>query len=128
MTKRNWIPVLRGEVYCSPACGGNETTCTKAKYDQAVKKSNALAKRMGRGWQTKVWENLGWYYKVFNGILEIYPPQRKGDTYSGWVQSLPAQYIAHEKTPEEAIAKAVREMDNHISLLQKHRKLIPTEY
>jgi len=57
-SKRSGIgrAVRKGPIYCAPACGGG---CTKAAYDAAVRKSRALAKRMGKGWVPYVWEKLG---------------------------------------------------------------------
>ena len=31
---------------------------------EATKKAKALAKKMGKEWEIKVWENLGWHYSV----------------------------------------------------------------
>ena len=66
--KNNWKPILRGKIYCSPRCGMG---CTTRMYRLAVKRSQALAKRLGKGWKTEVWENLGWHYCVKKGKLEI---------------------------------------------------------
>ncbi len=68
--KADWTPVRRGSIYCSPTCGGG---CTHRAYLAAVKKSEALAKKMGTGWKASVWENLGWHWSVesLTGVLEI---------------------------------------------------------
>jgi hypothetical protein len=63
-----WIPVLKGDTYCSPACGGG---CTKAEFDEATSKAEELATRMGPGWKAHVWENLGWYWEVTNGVARL---------------------------------------------------------
>ncbi len=124
----NWKPVLRGKTYCSSACGGN---CTKAAYDDCVKKAKALARRMGKGWKIRVHENLGWFYAVIKGepvsysagFLEITPPHRPGDTYTAWVQSSP-QFIVHDKDPKIALQKAIAEFDRYLDYLTKTRRLI----
>lgn len=67
---RRWLPVLRGDIYCSPACGGN---CTKSAYDNAVMVSNRLASQLGDGWIPEVFENMGWYWKVQKGDLTVRP-------------------------------------------------------
>lgn len=126
--KLSWKPVLRGNIYCSPACGAS---CTKAAHDEAVKKAKALAKRMGKGWKIRVHENLGWFYAVVKGepmiysagFLEIIPPHRPGDTYTAWVQSSP-QFIVHDKDPKIALRKAVEAFDAHLSNLNRLRKLV----
>ena len=57
------------KIYCSPACGGN---CTKADYDRAVREAKKLLKTLrGQGWTAIVYENLGWYFKVKAGPLEV---------------------------------------------------------
>ncbi len=65
-----WTPVLKGDVFCSPACGGN---CKKAEYDQAVKAANELAAILGAGWEPDVWENLGWHYRAIKQDSEVGP-------------------------------------------------------
>jgi hypothetical protein len=54
-----WTPLARGLLYCSPACGAG---CTRAAFDRAVRRGDALAKRLGPGWTSHVWENMGWFY------------------------------------------------------------------
>jgi len=40
----------------------------------AEKEGKALLKRMkGKGWKLKVWENIGWWYRVHNGPVAVYP-------------------------------------------------------
>lgn len=116
--KRDWTPVLRDGVYCSPACGGGKGVCDKSKYDLAVKKSNELAKKMGDGWKPYVWENLGWFYKVTKGKLEVYG--QRGD-YSIFLQTTP-QFVLHHKNPMTGAKLALKGLDNLITTLQKDRK------
>jgi hypothetical protein len=68
----NWKPVRQGNIYCAPACGGN---CTYSAYQQAERRANQLAKKLGVGWTVRIWENLGWYYKVISPdkMLTIHP-------------------------------------------------------
>lgn len=119
-------PVLRGGIYCSPWCGHN---CTKATYDECVKESTALARRMGKGWKPYVWENLGWHYRVFKGgsiahhtgILEI--TVRAGCDYTAWIQTTP-QFIVSSNDPKVALRKAVKLFDAHIANLLRLRALV----
>lgn len=85
-----WVPVLNGDIFCSPGCGFK---CTKKSYDQTVKRVNELCGNLGSNWIPRVWENGGWHYTakliVPDGYIEIYP--RKGENY--WVDSrLPGQF------------------------------------
>jgi len=75
----NWKPIRRGEIYCASACGG---ACTRAQYEQARRRGATLAKKLGRGWTVRVWENLGWFYEVISPdkMLTIHPsPGAIGD-------------------------------------------------
>lgn len=67
-TADEWTPVLKGETFCSPRCGGG---CTKAEYDAALESANTLAARMGHRWEIEVWENLGWHFCVKNGPATV---------------------------------------------------------
>lgn len=63
--ERDWTPVLKGKIFCSPACGGH---CTKKQHDEAVKLANALKRKLkkeiGGEWVIRVHENLGWHFAV----------------------------------------------------------------
>jgi hypothetical protein len=64
---RDCVPVLRGKIYCSSACGYG---CTKRSYDEAVKAAGELTQRLERlscGWTSEIFENFGWCYKVTSG-------------------------------------------------------------
>lgn len=79
--------VRRGAVYCAPWCGAN---CTWAAFQIATTNAKKLAKSLGKEWKPVVWENLGWHYKVTNGILEVTTNTHMGKTrYTAWCQSSP---------------------------------------
>lgn len=59
--RKGWTPIRRGHIYCSPRCGGG---CTHKAYHMAHRKAQALAKRLGKPWAARVWENLGWHWEV----------------------------------------------------------------
>jgi hypothetical protein len=109
-----WKPVLRGGVYCSPACGGGvQFGCTKQNYDKSTSDAERLAQRMGTGWTPRVWENLGWHYCVNspNGCIKVYPSIHKGivigySALMGDSDSVAGTFVEHStKSPEEAIKK-----------------------
>lgn len=60
-TDKGWTPVRRGSIYCSPRCGGE---CTWKAFRAATDNAASLAKRMGGGWHPRVWENLGWHWRI----------------------------------------------------------------
>lgn len=72
-------PVRRGPVYCAPWCGGG---CTHVAFVSVTKAAAALAKRMGKGWKPRVWENLGWHYSVISpcGRWKLHPHHTGSNT------------------------------------------------
>ena len=62
------IPVLNGEIFCSPFCGA---MCKKSDYDNAVTTANEIAVQLGDGWVAQVFENLGWHWLVKKGSVEV---------------------------------------------------------
>ena len=100
--KRDWTPVLRNGIYCSPACGGS---CTKADFDKATREAKKLAKKLGGDWKPEVWENLGWHWNVINGEVRM---SLRRDGYNCFTYQSP-QYWGTGETPEEAIDAALRQ-------------------
>ena len=100
------------ERYCSPWCNCG---CTKRAYDAAVEAADALAARMGDGWEPHVWENMGWFYKVSKGVCEIYYPESihiyypHPDRYYTCIIRTAVQIVAHAETPEDALGFAVQD-------------------
>lgn len=76
--KNRWTPVQRGDIYCSPACGGS---CTLAEYQDAVKKADALCVKLLKihpnlPWKARVFENLGWHYTAHCRGLSVVEYER----------------------------------------------------
>ena len=68
----SWVPIRRGAIYCSPACGHR---CTFTEYKKAhIEATECLALMKTRGWDIRVWENLGWHCGLENakGHLSIH--------------------------------------------------------
>ena len=102
---------LPGGIYCSPRCGGR---CTRREFDRATAEAAALAKRMGEGWEPRVWENLGWHYEVHKGAAVIHVTidrNAKGSPVVGyWADIQTAkQFIADAKEPEDALGFAIQD-------------------
>ena len=116
MDNRDWTPVRNGEYYCSPACGGH---CTYEAFEQATKNAEALAelctKEIGGVWKTRVHENLGWHWHVYqeDTNIAIYKDGYKSeeDYYTVGIGSgTPAQVSLHPTTfatPKEAYTAQV---------------------
>lgn len=111
-----WDPVAghdpeRGETYCSPRCGGR---CRKSDYDFVVASSLELARQMGDGWDTHVWENLGWHYRVFKGVAAIHPNYRHTltvrNTLTGYTCFFNStkQVVETANTPAGALEECLR--------------------
>lgn len=47
---------------------------------EAYREAHAMAAQLGSGWIPRVWENLGWYWTVRKGPIEIRP--RHGGGYA----------------------------------------------
>jgi|GEM_PF-6727060 hypothetical protein len=79
---KRWTPIRKGEIYCSPACGGD---CTHAEFLKANRDAEALIKKCGKEvggkWEKRVFENLGWHFEVslVGGDLTV---RQSGKTYS----------------------------------------------
>ena len=99
MSDRNWTPVRRGGIYCSPACGYG---CKHAAFLKAERDAKKLAAQLGPEWKPHVWENLGWHYRVtMNGIdIDVSPPRGARDLYSA---CLGHHYIGRGRTARAAI-------------------------
>lgn len=108
-----WMPVRRGDEFCSPNCGFG---CTHAAYEQATREARALAERLGGDWKPRVWENTGWRYEVGLGVCRITVTLKGGGAISGgwvvagytaWINTSP-QFISEiRETPEEAFREAL---------------------
>lgn len=108
--KLSWEPVLDGDIYCAPACGGK---CRYEDFLRASRKAEALCARLGRKWKPVVHENLGWHYRAeIPGDIRIHitPPygdarrDEEPDRYTAYVHRT---YVATDANPAEALAKAI---------------------
>lgn len=102
--KRDWKPVLKGGVYCSPACGCG---CKANDFAEAIKRAKESVSILGPGWKREVWENGGWHSKVISpcGRVAVYIPT-KGEDNQFWADSRIGgdQITTYGKTALEAIA------------------------
>lgn len=113
MTEQSWKPELKGDIYCSPACGGG---CTKVEFDRATKNGVELAARMGEGWKLEIWENWGWFSRVISpcGRIRIYidADSKKAVTsytaFLGPPKNIGGIWVETASTPEEAMQKVLR--------------------
>lgn len=125
-TKHDWTPVRNGHAYCSPACGGGPVVCSIKRYEHAVDVANAVARDLGAGWRPDVFENLGWWARVFSpcGRINIALPTLPNDTgytaFLGPKDIQPAgKWAEHGRTPREAIENALNAARRDLGLIEK---------
>jgi hypothetical protein len=65
--RETWTsPQRAGKIFCSPSCGHG---CTWADYNRAVRRADALMKKLGITWRAHVHESLGWKFTVSRGAI-----------------------------------------------------------
>ena len=131
-------------VFCSPKCGHR---CTKARHDLAWQRARALAKRLGDGWEPRVWENMGWHYDVKKAdcisVKEYWPRVYDDSSAIEKLAALvPESYTVflHEvgghgggrwtgrgSTPEEAIADALGKLNAERAELEEIAETLADE-
>jgi len=92
---------------CAKWCGRG---CTEQEYQQAVSGGTALARRLGKGWKSVVWENLGWHYQAVSPCrrLKVHPNGTGYTAFLGEASSPGGTWAEHGRTPESAIRAVVR--------------------
>lgn len=113
----SWTPRRHGDTYCAPACGRG---CTQAEYDDAVKQAERLAARLGVGWTTRVWENLGWHWSVERGGVKIHAEVWHGRTtytaFLGEKNDGGGWWAESARTPQTALRRVVQRAQAEIDM------------
>ena len=107
--KRDWKPVRRGAVYCSPACGGGlDRGCSWEKFQRVTTAARRLACQMGNGWKPDVWENLGWHFSVIAGTSCV----RRDSAFNYRAEvNVGGQFFGTGKEPRTAFLAALKAAD-----------------
>lgn len=107
--KKGWTARRFGVFYCSPRCGAH---CTRAAFETATRKAAALCKRLGPGWEPRVWENMGWFYSAQKGVTEVHANHhhayRGGVSYSVYFNTA-KQFVTSDRSPIKALQLATDE-------------------
>ena len=118
MKPQFWKPQKRGRMYCSPGCGRG---CTWAEYKAAEKRAQAMCRRLGKGWKSQVFENMGWHVKVISPCKRIAVAYTMAySRYSRFHASIGKPggpgflWDACDTTPEGAVKEAVRVAKKHV--------------
>lgn len=88
------------------------------EYTRAVRRADALARRLGTPWKPMVWENLGWHYRAVMpkaSVTESHGKRYLADIHVG------RQFMAEAGSPREAVARAVRSMEKELSMWMQDR-------
>jgi hypothetical protein len=122
----DWNPVKKGGVYCSPACGRG---CTNKEYRQAWSDANKLLKKMkSKGWEVRVWENLGWHYELVSRHISLHVLKGvKGPSY-GTMMNLTEEFSCagqpelrspgYYSDPNDAVANQLKVAEDYMNKLQ----------
>ncbi len=113
--KKGWKPKRKGDKYCAPLCGYG---CKHAAYLDATKNARALAKRMGKGWKARVWENLDWHWEVRRGGAQL-STDNDGKEYWCLFNGLGFGEVYYAPTPEKAFEKARKDCDKTMKMYQR---------
>ena len=114
-----WTPVLKGDVFCSPACSCG---CKKADFDSATKKAHALAHTLGDGWEPSVWENLGWHFEAKKRSATVTVDRDQGYTADVRFKMSDDVELCISETrdcPREAVGAVVAEINTRIASLKR---------
>lgn len=85
-----------------------------ANKAEATKAAKALVKQMGKGWEMRVWENIGWHAAVGKAPFSIYI-NRKPWYYSVmmsdaqdrcWIGTIHWPSVFHGQDPKKLVRKA----------------------
>lgn len=120
---KGWIPVRRGERYCSPRCGCD---CTLEQHQRAHRDGAALAKKMP-GYTPRIWENGGWHHEIISKCrrIRISPIplgcRTKGEkgifhftAFIGDAGKIGGRWVGVGVTPQEAVVAALEQMQESI--------------
>lgn len=89
----------------------------------ATKNAAELAERLGEGWKPRVWENMGWYYSAFKGVVQVHPPGPQATldpTYICFCNTTP-QFTSRDPDPIQAVELAIKDLDSFIAHIQTQR-------
>ncbi len=103
-TSLRWTPIRKGNIFCSPACGGK---CTFAAYQLAKTNGDKLAKELGKNWKGRVWENLGWHYKAVLKGMDCNVHCHGDASYWADLNFGGTQFEANRESPSEAVNAAL---------------------
>jgi hypothetical protein len=131
LRKEGWTPVRKGDVYCSPFCGGNCKLSDWIEAKEATKKViKELSRAYGSVWKARVHENLGWYATVrhASGHLSV----SLGSYNRVWGRNFLAYLSQKPQKHQDAFAGAfvgtasddpVKAVDSVIKATEKYAKM-----
>lgn len=116
MKRLTWKPIRSGAIYCAPACGCG---CTWAAYQKALRDGAALTKQLGKGWETRVWENLGWHFESRFGNLRVHGNRARGRGSRYSYTAYFGRWAVSATAPRRAVLKLAREIETELAGLKE---------
>lgn len=102
------------KIKCADWCGYG---CTQEGYDQALRLAKGVAKKLGKGWNPRVNENLGWHPSVISACervkvhFDVRNISGRGFKYTAFL-GVPGQgggiWVESDGTPEGAVEAVIR--------------------
>ncbi|WP_131421385.1 hypothetical protein [Comamonas thiooxydans] len=118
-TPGGWTPVHAGDIFCSPLCGAG---CKKADFDNATAQASLLVSQLGHGWQSRVWENLGWHFEATkrDAIVSVDEDGNYEASISFNLDDRHSLNVSEtRRTPREAVTAVVTSLQAKIKVLQR---------
>lgn len=120
----SWKAERKGSVYCAPACGFD---CKLSEFEEATAKATRLAKRLGKNFSPRVWENMGWHWSVTCGNVAIYPRNHgDGTTFSATYDN--QVWTKNHKTAKKALIELEKLLQEEVAEKQSHLDEIRSIY
>lgn len=96
----------RSDRKCAKWCGRG---CTVGMYLDAKEKGAALAKKLGKGWKPRIFENLGWHYEAVDksGFWKVHATSPGCPADSQYIAYLGGLFHGFGGTPKSAIENTI---------------------
>lgn len=122
-----WTPKLAGEIFCSPACGAK---CRKKDFDEATERAHVLASQLGYGWESHVWENMGWHFEATKrgATVSVVEDSQYEASIRFYMDERTELCVSETRnSPAEAVAAVVEGLNARIKVLQRALNAVSPE-
>jgi hypothetical protein len=100
-------------IKCAKWCGRG---CTEEEYNEAVTAADTLVEHLGKGWQPRVHENMGWFFSAvsLSGTVKVHVNPAGYTAYLGEAGSPGGSFTARGDTPRGAVVAVVRKAKAYV--------------